>query len=469
MFKREDGYLMQFVFVLIVLFGIFAVFSMNTARTSMNLVDVTIDNEKSLYYAEAGLNRYLYFLNADELFYLTEQSKQMVNKDIPFEDGYYRLQVFPPTDGSRILKVRSTGWVENGRKVTVEGEFTKDGFPDYVFGTNSEQLASGQEIWWADGDIVNGNLHTNGTLYIQGRPIFNGRVSYSTGINIQKGSNPQFNSGPPIKAPILEFPPTDDKIKNEAIANGYYFRGRTCIMVRGDRLIIRDRTGKIENRPLPPNGVIYVDSINNSIDKFGLDTGNVFISGELDGRLTIAAKNNIYITGYDPTKWEHPEQLTDKDRTKGIVYAKTPDDPECDDMLGLIAGKNVEILHYGWLKDDGGWPESETRSERIGMRWRNVTVENDVAINDINIHAAIFTLNGSFGFEKYDKGPYKGYINFVGSMFQNRRGAVGLVGRTNGYSKNYTYDERMRSVAPPNFIEPENAKWYIRNWGRISN
>ena len=139
-------------------------------------------------------------------------------------------------------------------------------------------------------------------------------------------------------------------------------------MVRGDRLIIRDRTGKIENRPLPPNGVIYVDSINNSIDKFRLDTGNVFISGELDGRLTIAAKNNIYITGYDPTKWEHPEQLTDKDRTKGIVYAKTPDDPECDDMLGLIAGKNVEILHYGWLKDDGGWPESETRSERIGMR-----------------------------------------------------------------------------------------------------
>ena len=78
----------------------------------------------------------------------------MVNKDIPFEDGYYRLQVFPPTDGSRILKVRSTGWVENGRKVTVEGEFTKDGFPDYVFGTNSEQLASGQEIWWADGNNV---------------------------------------------------------------------------------------------------------------------------------------------------------------------------------------------------------------------------------------------------------------------------------------------------------------------------
>ena len=42
--------------------------------------------------------------------------------------------------------------------------------------------------------------------------------------------------------------------------------------------------------------------------KFDPRYGNVSVSGELDGELTIAAANDIYITGYDPVDWRRPNK-----------------------------------------------------------------------------------------------------------------------------------------------------------------
>ncbi|MDZ7672730.1 MAG: hypothetical protein U5K53_07870 [Halanaerobiales bacterium] len=100
-----------------------------------------------------------------------------------------------------------------------------------------------------------------------------------------------------LKVSPLEFPNSNSDLKTWAESpGGYYYQGRTCILLNGDRLLIRNQDNPIEDRPLPSNGVIYVDNLNNEMDKWDLDSGNIFISGELNGSLTIAAQNTIYIT-----------------------------------------------------------------------------------------------------------------------------------------------------------------------------
>ena len=47
-----------------------------------------------------------------------------------------------------------------------------------------------------------------------------------------------------------------------------------------------------------------------------------------------------------------------------------------------------------------------------------------------------------------------------GAIAQKYRGAVGTSGGT-GYLKNYEYDERLHTIAPPSFIEPVESDWVI--------
>jgi hypothetical protein len=99
--------------------------------------------------------------------------------------------------------------------------------------------------------------------------------------------------------------------------------------------------------------------------------------------------------------------------------------------------------------------------------------ETNVALQNINIHAALFALNKSYEFEKYNSGKF-GTITIVGSICQNRRGAVGTsdpwTGQSvSGYSnKDYTHDRRMSYDTPPHFLEPTNAGWEIVSWKRVT-
>jgi hypothetical protein len=165
----------------------------------------------------------------------------------------------------------------------------------------------------------------------------------------------------------------------------------------------------------------------------------VFISGQLNGRLTIAAKNSIYITA-DLT-YSHGED--------------TFNDPNSD-MLGLIADNYVYILHH-W-SNTGTPPQGEYPYDA-----------KHVAPDDIHIDAAILTVNHSYGFEDHDDtdDSKKGTIYLKGSIAQNYRGAVGLIGST-GYLKDYDYDPRMKYRQPPHYISPANSGFEIISWKQIN-
>ncbi|MEW6276057.1 MAG: pilus assembly PilX N-terminal domain-containing protein [Bacillota bacterium] len=430
------------------------------SQASLNLH--FINNKKALYYAEAGMYEYLWRLNKDSKFYehdddfIFDGGVPRVH-DVP--GGHYQLAIDDPATDRPVVTIRATGWPDRdpGNRSTIAVEVHKRQFVQHIYLSGEEQTPDGEEVWWITGDEAWGPLHTNGTLHIDGDPVFHDRVTYSVGIEERWGSNPVYEAGPPEKVAPLVFPASNSQLKTQALLNGYYYNGRTCILLNGDQVVIRHRDGAAETRPLPPNGVIYVDG-STSGSKWDLNTGNAFVSGTLDGRLTIAAAKDVYITAKDPTNFNYDSAAP----TGGVLYADADFDPEggmTDDMLGLIAGGYVRILHYGW-------PHSQPPYYRNGNR--------DVAPYNITIHAALFALNWSFEYEDYDRGALKGVINLTGSITQKYRGAVGTFSswsgnRLTGYNKHYMHDPRMLYDTPPHFLEPVNAGWEIVNWRGAPN
>lgn len=457
--QKEDGMALPIVvaiIAIITLLGLTAVFLVSSQTAMGNRYE---KSETALSIAEAGIYEYLWHLNKDSNFYRTPQSEDFVNEMHDFQSGGYKLDINHPTTEDPTIKIKSTGWLnsDENNKYALEVEVRKREFVQHIFMSDDEKGMNGQDVWWTSDDEVKGPFHTNGTLYIEGRPQFFDRVTYSKSIELyDRYSEPDCRKGPPEKVEPLVFPVTNQQLKTQAQYNGYYFEGRTCILLDGNVIKIRDKDNKVHRITDLKNGVIYVDGeVSDSKSKWNKKLGNIFISGKLNGRLTVAASNNIYITGYDPTEFD----WWDARYTGGITYYDTIFDMQGnvvndgDDMLGLIAGEYIRILHYGWF-DDWSWIM--------------------VAPKDITIHAALFALHKSFEFEDYDEGSRLGKITLVGSICQYRRGAVGTFGSSWGWndtgyeSKDYTHDRRMAYDTPPHFLEPVNAGWEIVSWKRVT-
>lgn len=430
--------------------------------------------EEALAYAEAGLYKYLWHLNKDSKYYEKDEADKgpdeaLLGVETPFQDGYYYLEVDPPTADEPVVTIRSTGWPASDptNRRTIEVQVHKRQFCQHVYLSNEEKVwwnGEFHKVWWYTDDEVHGPLHTNHTLHIYGRPIFHGPVTYTIGIELWPGSNPDYRAGPPQQTPPLTFPPSNSQLMTQAQYQGYYYQGRTCIFIDGDQLRIRNQAGDIEVRPLPSNGVIYV---NGTVDydedrgeKWQLDKGNVFIAGELDGRLTVAAANNIYVCAKDPTDYDY----WTAEWAGGVRYANEDFDPDggmTDDMLGLVANGYVRILHYYW--PDDSYDHHSPYFSRPPY---------DVAPYNITIHGAVFALDWSWEYEYFWDRPVKGTIYLVGSIIQQYRGGVGTFysgsgAQRSGYLKDYRHDPRMLYDTPPHFLEPVNAGWQIVSWDRI--
>lgn len=407
--------------------------------------------EGSLHIAEAGFNQYLWYMNDDSKFYNTAKSNNLLNTNTAFENGYYRLGITKPGIGQPELTIVSTGWLASSPSIkkTIEVKIRKRQFVQNIYVSENEKMVNGDIVWWVTGDTVNGPLHTNGNLNIQGSPTFNGLVTYVGNINKGTGYNPAYNGGGPNKVTPLVFPEVNQNTKSWAILDGYYYTGRTSILLKSDgNLVIKNKDSAAVTRSIPTNGVIYVDGGDDGT-KWGLNNGNAFVSGTLNGKLTIVASNDIYITGKDPTNYTY----TSATATQGIVYENTnfSGGNITDDMLGLIANDYIRVLHYGWFG--------------------NIS-SSSVALNNITIQGSLFAKNYSFEFEDYDSGSSLGYITLTGSITQQYRGAVGIFSgssKVNGYSKNYTHDSRLMYDYPPHFAEPANAGWEVLDWKEIAN
>lgn len=493
-------------------------------------------SQDALYYAEAGYNKYLWHLNKDSTFYQTGTGDGLVPIEseryangypwkyypTPYEAGHYQLSIDPPeyVAGSEVdnfLTVTSTGWTNDDptNKQTIQIKVQKRRFVQHGMVANDERDEDGTPVYWISGEVFYGPFHTNGTLFISGTPIFNGPVTYVNAVSGAQTTNTNIFKQGATQADPLTFPTSNsDLLAWGKSSGGRYYNGRTCIMLKENSYDVRtydadanDGIGAwkyndvtytytsgiytangvsyssfeafantCSSLSLPENGVIYVNGSTytgtNEKNCWDLSFGNVFVSGKLQGRLTIAAANNIYITGYNPTlDWNDTSRSTE---TGGVTYDETSFTQVFDssvwqytqvnvqsgytdtDLLGLLASNKILILHYGWPGQSGNYFGNDV----------------DVAPQNISINAALFALNYSFGFQNAHDNPAKGTITMVGSITQKYRGGVGTFSgntKISGYTKAYSHDPRMLYDSPPHFIDPVNSGWKSVSWTEIAN
>ena len=152
-----------------------------------------------------------------------------------------------------------------------------------------------------------------------------------------------------------------------------------------------------------------------SADAYKCRNGDLFVSGTLDGAMTIGAENYVYVTG----------NITYKDAN--------------DDILGLIGNNAIFV-------------------------WNPVNTSGATLIGNTNrrIDSAILSVAHTFQVQNYSEGGARGILTVNGAIAQKFRGIVR--NGSNGYSKNYVYDSRLRFTAPPKFLSPVTVTYGVNVW-----
>lgn len=363
----------------------------------------------------------------------------------------------------------------------------------------SDALRNYFSIQFAQGDVINGPAHSNDAMRMNAGasgPTFLGELttSYADGARWLRadgsapgntGPTPAFHgSGDPAYEAPKVIPATNGALVADAIDDGCLFTGPTSIKLRPDgRMAVRSpfttdtNPGNVDKcwpgaggaqplttervMDLPTNGVLVVQNAPTSGPNqpttgcaggqnllgyprsgdvtvgYGCFDGDAFVEGELDGRLTIAADDDIVVT------WD----LTYADGLTGVT---------ADDMLGLIASNNVAIYHP--VDSSGQNLPARTSNCRTGG-----ASSTRCMFRDPVVQAAILSLQHSFTVQNFRIGARLGTLTVDGSISQRFRGPVGT-NAPSGYLKDYAYDNRMKKQGPPRFLVPDDAPWGVVRW-----
>ncbi len=189
-----------------------------------------------------------------------------------------------------------------------------------------------------------------------------------------------------------------------------------------------------------PQSNEYVGSLG-ATGLYNCRAGDAFVNGVFSGAMTVGAANYLYVTG-------------------DITY-----DNAANDLLGLVGQTAVSVWN----------PVSCSTYQTVRTGWGGTTTTNicDTSYGsskllarssgaNITIDAAIASNQGTFQLQNYGYGAQLGTLTVLGSIAQEFRGAVGVSygdGHTTGVRKNYGYDNRLLSTAPPKFLQPVSTSY----------
>jgi len=305
------------------------------------------------------------------------------------------------------------------------------------------------DITFVAGDVVSGPLHTNDRLLISGNPTF-GRGPNDDIETVSKDGKPHpegpawepNGTGTPnfvgnfvTGAPKMDLPPTNAQLSQLA---SWVFTGDTQLKFNNNNVTINtfDQTtgaAVTETRSLTDpgfNGVIYVKAgtCNNPSTRQNpyplgawpnRDPGcaNLWVSGQYSRSVTVASAGDVIVKA--------DEDVGSGSGGKGVRRSG-------DVIMGLIADNFVRVYHPCTSGTNGTGTET-----------------------NVQIDAAILSLNHSFVVDNYSCGAALGTLTVNGAIAQKYRGPVGSFGTTpHGYTKNYTYDDRLLYRSSPYFLDP---------------
>jgi hypothetical protein len=259
---------------------------------------------------------------------------------------------------------------------------------------------------FGDGYHANGRVHVNDNFLTSGRPIFDELCS-ATGTEIHSGSgSAKFNGGHQWNYPHIDMPDTYDidDLYSKASTNGFtdaQYTGSTTytaatITFSGTSAIIYlTKSGATTYRFSFPIG-------DNSLFAFRIP---VFVSGTVNGQVTIVSNGKITITNH-------------------LLYADTSQ--SSNDLIGLITKNLVEI--------DKNCPST------------------------LDIYASILAPISPNGY--FQAGPAltvpKTALNFHGSYTSWSNGS--FVSGSNGFqTRNFDFDRRLTTISPPFFFNIDSV------------
>jgi Tfp pilus assembly protein PilX len=165
-----------------------------------------------------------------------------------------------------------------------------------------------------------------------------------------------------------------------------------------------------------------------------LSSGEITISEKIEGTKGKSSKEKIKIKGQTA---QEKVEITTKTKVKEVV--------EC---------KNEEKEGGAVTCNSGG---NATATEKPAQEFGE-SLKNPI------IDAAILSTKHSWGVDNYScpdgSGGVLGNITIWGSIAENFRGRVTCCGGANEgiYIKNYKYDERLKTIQPPNFLAPSSIE-----------
>jgi type II secretory pathway pseudopilin PulG len=521
--SAEDGFTMLTTMMAVTLVTAVSAVAITAVSGDIHSNRNDLDHRRAFEAAKAGINDYVYHLhkessywsrctNVEEPSAVNQVGSTAKRRSVPGNTGgSYAIELLPSTtqatytecstanpgpsmlESSGLLKgtfrIRSTGFSEKS-KVSIVATFKPATFLDYVYFTQretsdpvtygfanpsaalegaysqcSKTIAEGRytsampntggqycdTISFVEGDSINGPMHTNDAFVICGKPTL-GRNEFDSvevsgppkgwfqtkevphsGSSCSGGSN-NFKGTFTASAPVITPPPTNGELASIA---GLKFTGQVKICLSGNSMTVG--AGKTCNEnvqysgAIPASGVVYVSNGTCSTPYSPFTAtypatsgcGNAYIHGEYSGALTLATENDIIVDG-------------------NLIHSG-------EGVLGLVANNFVRIYHPF---------SSDETSKQTAHNVCNNGSNGPGSITNLRIDAAILAINHSFIVDHYDCGAMLGTLTVNGAIAQKYRGAVGTTGNS-GYLKNYTYDDRLRYIEPPSFIEPQQTDWVV--------
>ncbi len=450
-----------------------------------------LDGKRAYSAAEAGANAYLYQLNQNPSYWSSCANDSLGKTQVPGTSPaqYYSYQVIPANgagsctsnviaslidNATGSLRMEFTGYSGGPTQVqrTLVASYRKLSPLDFLWYTVYEALdssingysgcgvfyragrSSNCNIVWANGDAMKGPMYTQDQYLIGGSATF-GRgpadkiESLAPGTSasaVCSGNNcggATFLGTRVWSAPLVPLPSNNSQLETDAATYGKVFTGTTTITfptgTTASVLNCPTTSCTTTNVDLTQYPLIYIANGTScsppAYDPFTATdptsgcTGDVYVSGNYTTPVTIAAANNIIVTG-------------------NLTTTESGGLPSGNAVMGLVANQDVRVEHQLGA-DDSNAPCGQ---------------DNGTSISNLKIDAAILSLKHSFMVDNYNCGQPLGTLTINGSLVQNFRGAVGTTNNgtvVTGYVKNYSYDDRLAYLLPPYLFDIATGGWEV--------
>ncbi len=431
--RQNKGFALTFTLIFMFLIVSFMAVYILVVASGVSSANRTANLKKAYYIADAGL--------VDAYERITQSGINTIsttNVYIPSAGtdngvypvgtatGNYTVSVTYSNVPRTNYTITSTGTYGNVSK-TLQLKIIGAAISKYAYWSQTEiNPIFGGPLWWVGEPglemLTTGPVQTNGALNIFGNPIFNGPVTeggaspnYYPGV----ASNPSiiFTQGLTNNAPLVNLPPLQTLNAIQAVASdgsGLVLTGASTVIFNPTGTItvtgtVKNSKGNVtatyKNTTMsaPANGVIYVQS------NTGKQDGNATVQGTVKGQLTVAADQNINVSG-------------------SVAYNSDPrTNPSSTDMVGLVANKNITVIEAS----------APTQLEMSGV---------------------LVALQGSFQVDQwwvYRGNSSTAVMDQFGSLINYVCGATGEMNMAGtllgGWNQIQAYDNRLANMAPPGF------------------